>query len=97
LLILWKKQVLIFFSKEQKWEFEEEYRTHKFWEYFANDNQRKIKLRKDCYSEIIFGSEMPEVNKSQIESICNSTKLNVKFKECIIEGNEIKIKEWFSR
>jgi hypothetical protein len=80
------------FSKEAKWGFEKEYRTHKFFPFEAMVEHRRIKLPKDCYAEIIFGANLPEVNKQEIVSICTEQGLEVEFYiEAIHDNDEISI------
>ena len=47
------------FSKERKWEFEQEYRVHKFSTEPFTPNARLIKLPPDAYKELIFGYNTP--------------------------------------
>lgn len=80
------------FSKETKWTFEEEYRTHKFYPKSATIDDRRIKLPKDCYKEIIFGAKQPDIHRQEIISICNDQGLEVEFYiETINDNNEITI------
>ena len=82
------------FSKEKKWSFEEEYRTHKFYPKIATDTDRRIKLPKNCYKEIIFGANMPDNDRNEIISICKNQGLDVEFYiENISENNEIIIEK----
>jgi hypothetical protein len=82
------------FSKETKWAFEEEYRTHRFYPQLATVADRRIKLPKDCYKEIIFGANQSEVHKQEIISICQAQELIVEFfMETIHSNNEITIEK----
>jgi hypothetical protein len=67
------------FFKENKWKFEEEYRTHKFWPSPATSKDRTIVLTKNCYKEIIFGADMLAYHKNEIINICRQHDLNVHF------------------
>ena len=68
------------FSKEKKWEFEQEYRTHKFYPGPASNADRQIKLSLDSFSEIIFGAEMPEnIQREEIQQVCLRQNLNIRF------------------
>lgn len=67
------------FSKEMKWSYEEEYRTHKFYKSPASIDDRRIKLPKECYSKIIFGASQPENQREEIIEVCKEQKLNVEF------------------
>ena len=72
-----RKQV---FSKEKKWEFEEEYRTHKFYPYEASTIDRSIILPKRCFKEVIFGNSISETDRDEIIALCKSQELEVVFK-----------------
>lgn len=80
------------FLKEKKWAFEEEYRTHRFYPKPATIEDRRIKLPKDCYKEIIFGAKQPDDQRQEIISICQDQELTVEFYiEKINVKNEITI------
>jgi len=82
------------FSKEEKWSFEEEYRTHKFYPNETTDEDRKIKLPIECFKEIIFGAYMPQDYKQQIISICKKKNLPVEFFSVVITENELQINKY---
>ncbi|MGE0636570.1 MAG: DUF2971 domain-containing protein [Bacteroidia bacterium] len=67
------------FSKEKKWEFEQEYRTQKFYPQPVTNAERQIKLPADCYTEIIFGAELTDKQQEEIKAVCNDQKLNVTY------------------
>ena len=92
-----EKSKLKIFSKERKWTFENEYRTHKMYDHFASNEDRKIKLPKECYKEIIFGANLPNSEKEEIMAICRKQKLDVVYKVCDINLNTIDIVEWPSQ
>jgi hypothetical protein len=81
------------FSKESKWSFEEEYRTHKFYEIPATIADRRIKLTKDCYKEIIFGAFILEQHKQEIISVCNEQNIIVEYYCEVINDNNIIIEK----
>jgi hypothetical protein len=54
------------FSKENKWNFEKEYRTHTFFENPATIENRQIKLPKEAFNKIILGKNISNENKIQI-------------------------------
>lgn len=62
------------FSKETKWDFEKEYRTHTFFEFPATIENRQIKLPKEAFNKIILGKNISEINKKQI---INSVKEHI--------------------
>lgn len=76
------------FFKEVKWNFEDEYRTHKFWPNPATTADRTIVLSKDCFKEIVFGALMSAEHQKEIIEICQLQGLNVTFfKAKINEGD----------
>ena len=84
------------FSKLRKWEFEEEYRTHKFNEKgFAKDengrDERVIVLPAEAYTEVILGAlATPEV-KSQIIEAVRQILPHVTLKQAILDNQGIRI------
>jgi len=92
-----EKSTIKIFSKESKWTFENEYRTHKMYEHFASNDDRKIRLSKECFKEIIFGANLSNSEKEEIMVICRNQKLDIEFKVCVIKLNTIEIVEWPSR
>jgi hypothetical protein len=85
------------FSKEKKWSYEEEYRTHKFYKKPATLDDRRITLPKECFREIIFGANQPENQREEIIQICSEQELNVKFFVESKNNGEIKTIEIPSR
>lgn len=61
-----EKTSLLIFSKERKWEFEKEYRTHKFWENPASIKDRQIQLPKEVFNSIILGRNITDKVKNEI-------------------------------
>lgn len=80
------------FSKELKWEFEQEYRTHKFYPHLATIQDRQIIVPVDSFKEVIFGYAMDEEEKEEIKETCKEQDLNVDFKQCVFENEKIRIK-----
>ncbi len=74
-----EEHLLQVFSKEKKWEFEQEYRTHMFWETTVSEKERTKKLSNECYKEIIFGARMPENYRKEIVKLCKSKGLTISF------------------
>lgn len=60
--IMWKQ---VYF-KEDKWSFEKEYRTQKFWENKAELDDRQIKLPKEAFNCVILGKNMSSQSKIEI-------------------------------
>jgi hypothetical protein len=58
-----QQHILQVFSKLRKWEYEEEYRTHKFYPVHATTQQRIIKIPPSAFREIILGKNMPHAIK----------------------------------
>ncbi|MDD3322042.1 MAG: DUF2971 domain-containing protein [Paludibacter sp.] len=77
------------FSKEEKWSFEEEYRTHKFYEKSASVSDRQIIIPVEAYREIIFGWNTTEKDKDEIIQTCKLQGLNVEFKKGSLQNNEV--------
>ncbi len=75
--------------KENKWEFEDEYRVHKYNPNLVDEDNRKIKIPCECYSHVVFGAKMPESHKDEIVEVCKKNGLRVTyFIETIINGTE---------
>jgi len=79
------------YSKEKKWSFEEEYRTHKTFFNVASKKDRQVKVPPEAYKVIIFGWSTPDKSKAEIKKTCNENGLNVVFKVCSLKMNEIEI------
>ncbi|MBR9855545.1 MAG: DUF2971 domain-containing protein [Algicola sp.] len=54
------------YYKLKKWEFEEEYRTKKFWPHPASISDRQIKLPREAFNRIIFGDNISSKDKDEI-------------------------------
>ena len=59
-------QIKQVYSKERKWEFEKEYRTHMFWPNGVTDNNRNIKIPNEAFHSVILGKNMTDLNKTEI-------------------------------
>ncbi len=68
------------FLKEQKWDFEKEYRLHKFWANTPTQSERNITLPKGCLVEVILGKNMSEENKEEITQLIRKNYPNVVIK-----------------
>ena len=79
------------FSKERKWEFEEEYRLHKFWESAADDLMRTAIVPREAYSMIIFGAKMEKQEIREIIDIAEINELPVQYKQAVLGEREISI------
>lgn len=92
--ILWDDPIemeifLQFSSKEKKWEYEQEYRAHKFHDNLMVEQNRQVKIPSECYSHLIFGAKMPEYDKKEIINDCTKNRLSVEFfTEAIIAGSK---------
>jgi len=62
------------YYKTKKWEFEQEYRTKKFWPNPATISDRQIKLPKEAFKRIILGDYISNADKTAIEA---SVKTNI--------------------
>lgn len=56
------------FYKTKKWEFEDEYRTKKFWPNPATLSDRQIKLPKTAFKRIILGDKISISDRAEIEA-----------------------------
>lgn len=65
---LQEQHVYQVYSKERKWEFEKEYRTHKFSYSPLNNGDRIITLPPEAYNCVILGKKMPEDIKENLKS-----------------------------
>ncbi len=81
------------YSKEEKWEFEQEYRTQKlFFVNKATDEDRTIKLPKRAIREVIFGALMDDNEKIELNVLIKNELPHVTIKQAIInEDNSITI------
>lgn len=79
------------FSKERKWEFEQEYRTHKFYQNPASISDRQIRIPADAYKEIIFGWLMNDSIKNEIIKTCNGQNMKIDFKESQLVKGHVEI------
>ncbi len=61
-----QQHILQVFSKLRQWEYEQEYRTHKFYPNGATSEQRLIHVPPNAFKEIIFGNRMPDPIKEQM-------------------------------
>lgn len=57
------------FFKEEKWEFEKEYRLYKYWGMSVSLEERNINLLNNCISEIILGSNVSTDTENEIKKI----------------------------
>lgn len=70
------------YSKEDKWEFEQEYRTLKlFYVDNVTDDDRTIKLPKRAIKEVILGALMPNIEKEKITNIISTELPHVHVKQ----------------
>jgi len=77
------------FFKETKWNFEKEYRTHKFWPTRVTKIERNILIPKECLNEVIFGPEIENNHRIEIEEFVNVNLPHVNMKNTKIENGEI--------
>lgn len=57
------------FFKERKWEFEQEYRTYRFWDSPAGVEQRNVKFPKEAIKEIFIGKDATQKSEEEIRFI----------------------------
>ncbi len=83
------------FYKERKWKFESEYRSVVLMDIIKlkNYHSRCIKLKKECLTSVTFGYAMPEIDRKEIRSICRKESLKVNFREIVINGKILRVKD----
>ncbi len=82
------------YFKLEEYDFEEEYRTHNFSYYPLTIEQRTIALPQEAYYEIIFGAAMKQESRAEIIKISQHTIPNIKFREVLISGPSISIRDF---
>ncbi|MBN2729749.1 MAG: DUF2971 domain-containing protein [Bacteroidales bacterium] len=65
------KHVKNIFFKEKSWEYEKEYRLHKFWKDNPSSEDRNIAMPEGCILKVILGKNISEENKNEITKIMN--------------------------
>lgn len=68
---IWKQ----FYCKEQKWEFEKEYRVRIFKLNGLNKAERIKRVPKECIKEVLFGWNIKEIDRTKIVNVCKSSGL----------------------
>ena len=78
------------FCKEDKWSFEDEYRTFlsKMAQPLSLDD-RKVEIPAEAYTEIIFGANMPEEWKEEIIAKLPSELKNIKIRHARLNGENV--------
>lgn len=87
-----KQNYLQVFSKERKWEFEQEYRVHKFSKDPFSKNERVIRIPPEAFQEIIFGYNMNESDFNDILSHLDDLRHISLFQAQLLE-NVVEIKK----
>ena len=62
------RHVKLTFHKLREWEFEREYRTHKFWPSKATDDDRKVKIPGSVFTELIIGENVLAATREELVS-----------------------------
>jgi len=76
------------YSKEEKWEFEQEYRTQKlFFVDNATDDDRTIKLPKRAIREVIFGALMGDNEKQELNELIANELPHVVIRQAVINAD----------
>jgi hypothetical protein len=76
------------YSKEEKWEFEQEYRTHKLFPVkYATVEDRTIKLPKEAIREVILGALMPQKERTEVKKIIEAELPHVVIKQEVINAD----------
>ena len=79
------------YNKEPKWSWEQEYRVELFNAQGLTNEQRRIQLPSECFSEVIFGWNMHEENKIAIKAACRESNLSVSYFQSVLHDNIITI------
>lgn len=79
------------FHKLRKWDFEEEYRTHKHWKEAKSIKERNIIIDIQCIKEIIFGPLTKLEDIAEIKGIVSVKMPHVVFKHTKLENGIIMI------
>ncbi|MEB8345084.1 DUF2971 domain-containing protein [Flavobacteriaceae bacterium KMM 6898] len=69
------------YYKLKKWEFEDEYRTKKFWPHPASINERQIQLPIEAFKRVILGDEISLKHKLEIERAVKKNIGNIEIVE----------------
>ncbi len=77
------------YSKERKWEFEEEYRLHNFSPNPIKRDERVQLVPKEAYKYVIFGWLTPDSHVNEIVGLCQSINLKVSFKRFDLESKSL--------
>tara|TARA_A100000171_G_C2133353_1_gene148219 strand:- start:2119 stop:2943 length:825 start_codon:yes stop_codon:yes gene_type:complete len=87
-----KQHWLQIFHKLEEWDFEKEYRVHKF-SPTPKDFNRSISLPHEAFEEVIFGPETPEAHKDEIREACKKSSLNIRFRQATLISDSISIED----
>jgi hypothetical protein len=82
---------LLVFRKEAKWKFEDEYRTHRFWENPVSHVERTIVLPANAYTEIIFGARMTNGHKAEITALAERLFPGIRLRQCLYNDGTVTI------
>ena len=77
------------YSKLRKWDFEEEYRTHKLNLTGINNDWRKVAIEADVFKEIILGANIEKDDYEEIIGIRNRNFPNAKILQAELVRNDI--------
>jgi hypothetical protein len=84
-----RRNFKLVYSKLNSWEFEKEYRVHKFNEHGFVPEQRKVVLPDSVFAEVILGANMPVSNRLEIIAIARTRFPNVTLFQANLCENEI--------
>lgn len=61
-----QQHMLLVFSKLHQFEYEQEYRTHKFYQNTPTNEERTIQISPESFKKLIIGKRMPEIIKEEL-------------------------------
>jgi hypothetical protein len=83
------RNIKLVYSKLNSWEFEKEYRVHKFNEYGFTPEQRKVVLPDSVFAEVILGANMPASDRLEIIIAIRTRFPDVTIFQASLRGSEL--------
>ncbi len=85
----------LIFCKEDKWTFEEEYRTVKMWGHAASNDDRKISLHSSIFKEVIVGHNTSSNVQKDIIKQAKIVNPKIEIKITTFDKNVVSIQPYF--
>lgn len=89
-----EQHALLVFSKLEKWQYEQEYRTHKFHINPLSLEDRQVSLPPESYKELIFGANMTEDIIQDVKSNIPDNLQHMDLKRARFQENEVLVEEY---